>query len=141
MKTISSTFLTKLAVAALIPACIAVACKKDEPPPPLPSATAPPPVATPATLTVEEPPVAVMDAGTDAGDAGKPKGTGSSASLARCCTALTQNAASAPPQSQQAMLAAAGICNALVQQGKDRNSIVSAITGALRGASMPAACR
>jgi hypothetical protein len=61
--------------------------------------------------------------------------------LTKCCTALQQNAQSAPPQNQQAMLAAAGICNALAAQGKEKNSIVAAIQGALRGAAMPAACR
>jgi hypothetical protein len=138
MKTSWKSWMTGVAV-GLISGALVVACKKDEPPPPLPSATAPPPAPTPTQLAIDETPP--PDAGSDAGDGGKPKGKGTSASLTKCCTALQQNAASAPPQNQQAMLAAAGICNALAAQGKERNSIVAAIQGALRGAAMPAACR
>jgi hypothetical protein len=139
MTKISRSFLTKVAT-SLVFGSMLVACKKDEPPPPLPSATAPPPATTPTQLAME--PEVIVDAGSDAGDGGKPKvGGRPAATLTKCCAALQQNAATAPPQNQQAMLAAAGICNALASQGKDKNSIVSAVQRALGATAMPAACR
>ena len=112
-------------------------CKKDEPPPPLPSA-APAAVPTPTApleLAPEEP-VAV---------AGAPavKGTGGGApaqSFAKCCAALTQNAASAPEPTKTSLTQAAGICNSLVAAGKSGPGVVSAIQGLLRGVGMPSAC-
>ncbi|MBK7581481.1 MAG: acyltransferase [Myxococcales bacterium] len=123
----------------LLPAGIAfhAGCKKEEPPPPLPSAA---PASTPSAPLVLE----VEDAGDDGdaadADADAKKGTYvPSASLKACCNALAQNAASAPPPTNMYMMQAAAACNAAVAQGK--TSVAGIVSGALKGASMPAACR
>src|SRR6187402_2042653 len=113
-------------------------CKKDEPPPPLPSA-APAAVPTPTApleLAPEEIPVASASASVK-----KPTGGGAPAqSFAKCCAALTQNAASAPEPNKTYLLQAAGACNSAVAAGKGGTSIVGAIQGLLRGVGMPSAC-
>jgi hypothetical protein len=112
-------------------------CKKDEPPPPLPSA-APAPVPTPTApleLAPEEPPAASASASVK-----KPTGGAPAQSFAKCCAALTQNAASAPEPTKTTLTQAAGLCNGLVAAGKSGPGVVSAIQGALRGIGMPAAC-
>jgi hypothetical protein len=111
-------------------------CKKDEPPPPLPSA-APAAVPTPTApleLAPEEP-VAVAGA-----PAVKATGGAPAQSFAKCCAALTQNAASAPEPTKTSLTQAAGICNSLVAAGKSGPGVVSAIQGLLRGVGMPSAC-
>ena len=111
-------------------------CKKDEPPPPLPSAApaaAPTPTA-PLELAPEEP-VAVAGA-----PAVKTGGGAPAQSFAKCCAALTQNAASAPEPTKTSLTQAAGICNSLVAAGKSGPGVVSAIQGMLRGVGMPSAC-
>ena len=111
-------------------------CKKDEPPPPLPSA-APAAVPTPTApleLAPEEP-VAVAGA-----PAVKATGGAPAQSFAKCCAALTQNAASAPEPTKTSLTQAAGVCNSLVAAGKSGPGVVSAIQGLLRGVGMPSAC-
>jgi len=111
-------------------------CKKDEPPPPLPSA-APAAVPTPTApleLAPEEP-VAVAGA-----PAVKATGGAPAQSFAKCCAALTQNAASAPEPTKTSLTQAAGLCNSLVAAGKSGPGVVSAIQGLLRGVGMPSAC-
>jgi hypothetical protein len=112
-------------------------CKKDEPPPPLPSA-APAAVPTPTApleLAPEEP-VASASA-----EPVKKVGTAVPAqSFAKCCAALTQNAASAPEPTKTSLTTAAGICNSMVAAGKSGPGIVSAFQGLLRGVGMPSAC-
>jgi hypothetical protein len=112
-------------------------CKKDEPPPPLPSAApaaAPTPTA-PLELAPEEP-VASASA-----EPVKKVGTGAPAqSFAKCCAALTQNAASAPEPTKTTLTQAAGFCNSMVAAGKSGPGIVSAVQGLLRGVGMPSAC-
>ncbi|HEY5372443.1 MAG TPA: hypothetical protein VIK01_02100 [Polyangiaceae bacterium] len=112
-------------------------CKKDEPPPPLPSAApaaAPTPTA-PLELAPEEP-VASASA-----EPVKKVGTGAPAqSFAKCCAALTQNAASAPEPTKTSLTTAAGLCNSMVAAGKSGPGIVSAVQGLLRGVGMPSAC-
>ncbi|HEY6559515.1 MAG TPA: acyltransferase [Polyangiaceae bacterium] len=133
-----------IAIGALLPlaAFSAPGCKKDEPPPPLPSAAPAPTPAAPVELAPEDAGPDVEDAGEDVVDAGKKIGKGtSSGGLARCCAALQQNAASAPPPTNTYMLQAAAVCNAAVAAGKDKNSVVGALSGAVRGAGLPAACR
>jgi len=114
-------------------------CKKDEGPPPLPVTSAPP--------SVPETSLAVEDAGEDGDGAdgdgsdgrkivGKP-----AASMKKCCDALAQNAANAPPPTNIYMQQAAAACSAAVAQGKEGASILSVISGALKGAQMPAACK
>ena len=112
-------------------------CKKDEPPPPLPSA-APAAVPTPTApleLAPEEIPVASASASVK-----KPTGGAPAQSFAKCCAALTQNAASAPEPNKTYLLQAAGACNSAVAAGKGGTSIVGAIQGLLRGVGMPSAC-
>ena len=114
-------------------------CKKDEPPPPLPSA-APAPTPTPTeqlTLVPE-------DAGepVDAGDDAAPKRTGGGAqTMMKCCQALASNAALAPSPNKEYLLAAAQACQIAVGAGQGNAAVLSAISGALRGAGMPAACK
>ena len=113
-------------------------CKKDEPPPPLPSA-APAAVPTP-TAPLELAPEEVPSAA-PVDSVKKPTGTGAPAqSFAKCCSALTQNAASAPEPTKTSLTQAAGVCNSLVAAGKTGPGIVSAIQGLLRGVGMPSAC-
>ena len=116
----------------------ALGCKKDEPPPPLPSA-APAAVPTPTApleLAPEEPVASAAPV-----ESAKKVGTGAPAqSFAKCCSALTQNAASAPEPTKTSLTQAAGICNSLVAAGKSGPGVVSAFQGLLRGVGMPSAC-
>jgi hypothetical protein len=89
-------------------------------------------------LEVEDAGEDVEDADADAKKLGPYK---PAASLKACCAALSQNAASAPPPTNMYMLQAAAACNAAVAQGKDKASVVGIVSGALKGAGMPAACR
>ena len=112
-------------------------CKKDEPPPPLPSA-APAAVPTPTPLP-ELPPEPVPSAAP--AESVKKVGIAVPAqSFAKCCAALTQNAASAPEPTKTSLTTAAGICNSMVAAGKSGPGIVSAFQGLLRGVGMPNAC-
>jgi hypothetical protein len=112
------------------------ACKKDEEPPPLPTASAEEPDEPAPTLTLQP----EEDAGDDADADAKPKGPYKPAqSLANCCAALKQNAASAPPPTNTYMLAAAGICDGAVASGLDRNSALAQMRAAAKGA-LPGAC-
>ncbi|HEY0469363.1 MAG TPA: acyltransferase [Polyangiaceae bacterium] len=112
-------------------------CKKDEPPPPLPSA-APAAVPTP-TAPVELVPEELQAASASA-SVKKPTGGAPAQSFAKCCAALTQNAASAPEPTKTSLTQAAGVCNSLVAAGKSGPGVVSAIQGLLRGVGMPSAC-
>jgi hypothetical protein len=115
-----------------------VGCKKDEAPPPLPTAAAP--VAEPSpVLAIEPVPDVVPDAG---GPAKKVTGGVAAASnLKACCSALAQNAASAPEPNATYMKQAAATCDVLAAQGKDKGSLMAVVTGMLRGAGLPAACK
>jgi hypothetical protein len=114
-----------------------IGCKKDEPPPPLPSAApaAVPTPTAPVELVPEELPVASASASVK-----KPTGGAPAQSFAKCCAALTQNAASAPEPTKTSLTQAAGMCNSLVAAGKSGPGVVSAIQGLLRGVGMPSAC-
>jgi len=107
-------------------------CKKDEAPPPLPSASpvaaAPTPPPAPVELVPEELPVPSASASATA-----PKGTGTGSSLKKCCSALRQNAASAPEPNKTYMLTAAQAC--------DMGAQAPALASMLRGAGMPASCK
>ena len=123
-------------------------CKKDEDEtkpmasvtaPPIP--TPPPTPSAPATIVPEE------DAGPDAADASDAKapvtGTGTSsasATIAKCCAALQQNANSAPPEQKGAYQAAATACNGLKSMPAAQQAF-SQIRAFLAGAKMPAACQ
>ena len=135
------TLFTPVILGLMVPVSFALytGCKKDDPPPPLPSAA---PASTPSAPLVIE----VEDAGDDgdAGDADADAKVGKgvpAASLKACCAALAHNAASAPPPTSLYMMQAAAACNAAVAQGKDKASVTGIVSGALKGAGMPAACR
>jgi hypothetical protein len=113
----------------------AVGCKKDEPPPPLPE---------PKTVETAEAPLELVpeDAGPPVQPKAAPKpATRPASGLAKCCAALRQNAASAPEPTKGYMLYAAGACDLAAAQGKDKQSAVSLITNALKGAGLPADCK
>ena len=138
-KSVMRLLLAPTALGLLISLGVAFpACKKDEPPPPLPAASEAPAEPAPAlTLAPEE------DAGADV-DADAPKATGPwkpRSSMANCCAALKQNAASAPPPTNTYMMTAAGICQGLVAQGKDNAAVRAAVRAALQGSAMPGGCR
>lgn len=139
---VTRTLLAPIALGLMLPLGVALysGCKKDEPPPPLPSAA---PATTPSAPVVLEVEDAGDDGDADDGDASDAKkGVGvPAASLKACCNALAQNAASAPPPTNMYMMQAAAACNAAVAQGKDKASVVGIVSGALKGAGMPAACR
>lgn len=114
-------------------------CNPDRDPEPLPEA---------ATQTTQpETSLVVEDAGPDVEDASDadadakiPKGK-APPSFKACCQALSQNAESADPVTKLYMQQAANACLAAVAQGKDKSTIVGIVTGALKGANLPAACR
>ncbi len=124
-----------LALSSALVALALTSCKKEEPPPPLPSAT---PQVAPPPQTVELQPIAeaIPDAAASAvvkkGVAGKP------ASIAACCAALEQNAASAPEPNKTYMMQAAAFCKS---QGAANAAIIGVLQGMLRGAGLPAACK
>lgn len=109
-------------------------CQNKETPPPLPTAK-PPATASTVVLTPPE--------DEDAGAVKKPvkKGTGSPGGLAACCKALRQNAASAPPETQGHMLNAAAACDAANATGVGKAVFGGQLSGLLRGAGMPPACK
>jgi hypothetical protein len=115
-------------------------CKKDETEQ-IPSA-APPPPATPtpvATVTPEEDAGLAADAG-DGSDGKKVVGTGDPTGVRKCCQALRQNAKSAPPEQQGGLLAAAGICDGLVNSPQGRQAL-GTVRSVLKGANVPADCK
>lgn len=117
----------------------AVGCKKDEPPPPLPSAA---PATTPApTAPIELVPEEIPPAPSASASAAPVKGGGTASSLKKCCSALSQNAQSAPEPNKTYMLQAAAVCNAAVGAGQASGAALGAITAALRGAGLPSACK
>ncbi|HET9956282.1 MAG TPA: acyltransferase [Polyangiaceae bacterium] len=144
MKTKKAQLLASLALSLAVPAALVNlgGCnKKEEPPPPLPSA---PPAATtapagPVELVQEvvPPPTASASAST----APVRTGGGSAGSLKACCSALTQNAQSAPEPNKTYMLQAAAVCNAAAGAGQASGAILGSISAALRGAGMPPACK
>lgn len=111
-------------------------CEKEEAPPPLPAAA---PAATPAPQTelkIEEEALPEPSAKPEV------KGTGSgkpAQSLKNCCSALRQNANSAPEPNKGYFLTAAGICDGMVAAGNTQGA-ASALQAALRGAGLPSAC-
>jgi len=129
---------------ALLGLCVSFAttgylgCKKDEPPPPLPSATTPAAAPTPTAPVELVPEVVPSAAPTES--VKKPGGGAPAQSFAKCCSALLQNAASAPEPNKTYLTTAANTCSAMVAAGKSGPGLVSAIQGLLRGVGMPSAC-
>jgi len=66
--------------------------------------------------------------------------TGTGDGVSACCSALRQNAKSAPPQQQGAYLAAAGACDAL-RSNPQGAAALGQVRALLLGAGVPAACR
>jgi hypothetical protein len=129
---------------ALLGLCVSFAattgCKKDEPPPPLPTATTPVAAPTPTT-PVEIVPDPEPSAAPSASAIKKTGGTGAPAqSFASCCSALLQNAASAPEPNKTYLTTAANMCSSMVAAGKSGPGLVGTLQGLLRGAGMPSAC-
>jgi hypothetical protein len=127
--------LSALALLLLVPtlALATAGCEKDEAPPPLPSAKPADTAVAPLELEEEE------DAGAEEEEEPKKTGTGRpSSTLKNCCSALRQNAASAPPATQGLMLQAAATCDAMAASGQTGVGPLQAI---LKGASLPAGCR
>lgn len=140
MNLTSRTFLSPISVALVLPTAFALltGCKKDDPPPPpLPTATA---AATQEPLKLQP-----VDAGIEPIDSGEPKktggGRGSGGGLKPCCAALRQNANLAPEPTKSYMLQAAATCEAAAAAGQSATAALGAISGMLRGAGMPAACK
>lgn len=128
------------ALGAIVPLVWLGGCRcGDDPPPPLPAQTRPDATSEPTELAVDAGPDADADASDAAAEAGKPGKPG--ASMRACCTALAQNAENAPEPTKTYMKLAAASCHAAVAQGKDKNAIIAIVSGALRGAGMPAACK
>jgi hypothetical protein len=69
----------------------------------------------------------------------KATGTGDSTGIGACCAALAQNAKSAPPDQQGALIAAAAACNQLMNDPQGR-AVLGQVRALLRGANVPASC-
>ncbi|HEX4335142.1 MAG TPA: acyltransferase [Polyangiaceae bacterium] len=123
----------------LLSAPLVTGCKKEEPPPPLPTAA---PVATQAPAPLQLKPIdAGLPPAPSASAAPVAHGTGSGGGgLSKCCTALTQNAASAPEPTKTYMLQAAAVCKAAVAGGNTAG-IAGTLGAMLRGAGMPSSCQ
>ncbi|MCC6551631.1 MAG: hypothetical protein IT372_01245 [Polyangiaceae bacterium] len=67
-------------------------------------------------------------------------GTGDASGIAACCAALRQNAKSAPPDQQGALIAAAGMCDAVRNNPQGRAALAQ-VRALLAGANVPATCR
>ncbi len=67
-------------------------------------------------------------------------GSGDSTGIAACCSALAQNAGSAPPDQKGAYLTAAATCRALISNPQGR-ALLGSVRAMLAGASVPATCR
>jgi hypothetical protein len=115
----------------------AVGCKKDEPPPPLPEPKAAETAEAPLELVPEDAGAPVQPKAA----APKPSGTARKSGLAQCCAALRQNAANAPEPTKGYLIYAAGACDLAAAQGKDKQSAVSMIQSALKGAGLPSDCK
>lgn len=114
-------------------------CEKDAGGPvPVPADTATPPPPPNTIAPIVEPP---PSASNEAGAGGAPKVGPAPSSLKACCVALRGNAASMPPPNNAYALAAAAYCDSAVASGQDRNAIVQGVRQALKGASVPTACK
>lgn len=136
----SPTFIrSSHSAAALLASVLLIAatgCQKDEAPPPLPQAK---PAETPQVATLV--PEGEDDFEEEEEQAAPKTGTRKAAPgpLAKCCQALRQNAANAPPETAGHMLTAAAACDAANSSGK--TSAASVISSLLKGAQMPAVCQ
>ena len=67
-------------------------------------------------------------------------GTGDSSGIGACCSALRQNANSAPPEQKGALISAAAACDALRSNPQGRAALAQ-VRALLLGANVPASCR
>jgi hypothetical protein len=116
-----------------------VGCKKDEPPPPLPSATTPAPTPTP-TAPLELAPEEPVASAAPVESAKKVTGGAPAQTFAKCCSALLQNAASAPEPNKTYLTTAANACSNMVKAGQSGPSLISGLQSLLRGVGMPSSC-
>lgn len=134
-KALSFSLLTRTGLLAAT--VLLVGCEKNEPPPPLPAANT---AAAPKVQKLEIP-----DAGSEKEEEVEKKATGTgkraAGALASCCAALRQNAANAPPETQGHMLTAAAACDAANKSAVGAAGFVGTLSGLLRGAGIPSACR
>jgi hypothetical protein len=70
----------------------------------------------------------------------KATGGGDSTGIGACCSALRQNAKSAPPEQQSALLMAAGMCDALKNDPNGRAALAQ-VRAAAAAANVPSSCR
>lgn len=113
----------------------------DTPPPPAPVTTAPPAPTPTVEMTPEEDAGAPEDASADAdADAPKPTGNYDPTGIKACCSALAQNANSAPLDQKPMYLQAAAVCQGLINNPQGRQALVQ-LRGILRGANLPSACK
>jgi hypothetical protein len=130
-----------VAIALVTNGCDGCTKENEESAPPA-TTTTPTPTPTPtAVLTPEED--AGADAADDAGDADAGKkvvGTGDPTGVRKCCSALRQNANTAPPEQKGAYITAATACDGLVNNPQGRAALAQ-LRGLLLGAQMPAACQ
>ncbi len=117
-------------------AALTVGCQKEEAPPPLPTAK---PVEAPTVATIvpeeEEEEETTEATTTDAPKKGGKGGGGGT--LGKCCSALRQNAANAPPETKVQMEQAAAACDAANKAGA---SSALSIIGRF-GVKLPPVCQ
>lgn len=107
------------------------------------SVALPPTSAPPATTTVLAP--EAPDAGPDVADAaadadgGKAVGSFDRTGLKKCCSALRNNAKTAPIDQQTLLLGAAGVCDGVVANATSRDALAQ-VRGMLKAAKVPAEC-
>jgi len=135
----SPTIVRSSHLAALLAGALSIAatgCQKEEAPPPLPQAR---PAETPTVATLV--PEGEDEFEEEEEEPAPKKGSGKAAAgpLTKCCQALRQNAANAPPETAGHLLTAAAACDAANSAGK--TSAASIISGLLKGAQMPAVCQ
>jgi hypothetical protein len=137
LRTLTNSVLTPVLCLSLAMGGALAGCKTEETPPPLPT-TKPAPTPTTVTLVADE----AEDAGTKedkkkkGGVGGRPRGP-----LTACCAALRQNSANLPEPSKGHMSTAAAACEAANGSGTAPGAFIGTLTGLLRGAPLPPACR
>lgn len=143
---IQRTRYASVAFAALLPVLVLSAAqsgcgKKDDETPPVATVA---PAPTPTPVVTAAPMIPEEDAGPDVVDAAPDvkvvTGGGSFATISKCCAALSQNAASAPPEQKGSYLAAAAACQGLKNTPVAQQAF-SQIRSFLIGAKMPGACQ
>ncbi|MFS8069602.1 MAG: acyltransferase [Byssovorax sp.] len=143
---IQRTRYASVVFAALLPALVLAGlqsgCGKKDDEVPVVASVAPPAPTPPPTVA---PMIPEEDAGADVVDAAPDvakvgTGSGSFATISKCCAALSGNAASAPPEQKGSYLAAAAACQGLKNTPAAQQAFAQ-IRSFLAGAKMPGACQ